>query len=77
MSIFRRKEFIRLPEEVGVPSEAVNWLLDRLEEGWTEPHGLMLMRKGKIFAEGWWSPTHRESATACSHIQRFMQRQWA
>jgi CubicO group peptidase (beta-lactamase class C family) len=57
MSIFRRKEFIRVaPEEVGVPSEAVNWLLDRLEEGWTEPHGLMLMRKGKIFAEGWWSP---------------------
>ena len=54
---FNRKEFIRvMPEEVGVPSEAVDWLIDKLEEGWTEPHGLMLMRKGKVFAEGWWSP---------------------
>ncbi len=52
-----RKEFPRVtPESVGVPSAAVEWLLDRLEEGWTEPHGLMLMRHGKVFAEGWWAP---------------------
>ena len=52
-----RKEFPRVtPESIGVPSAAIEWLLDRLEEGWTEPHGLMLMRHGKVFAEGWWAP---------------------
>lgn len=52
-----RKEFLRVtPESVGVPSSAIEWLLDRLEEGWTEPHGLMFMRHGKVFAEGWWAP---------------------
>ncbi len=57
MNGFKRKEFERVtPEAVGVPSAAVDWLLDRLEEGWTEPHGLMLMRHGKVFAEGWWNP---------------------
>lgn len=53
----KRKEFERVtPESVGVPSEAVQWLLDQLDSGFTEPHGLILMRYGKIFAEGWWSP---------------------
>ena len=53
-----RKEFERVaPEAVGIPSAAVEWLLDRLEGGgFTEPHGLMLMRHGKVFAEGWWAP---------------------
>ena len=52
-----RKEFERVsPESVGVPSKSIEWLLDRLEEGWTEPHGLMIMRSGKVFAEGWWAP---------------------
>ena len=53
----QRVEFPRVtPESVGVPSEAVGWLLDQLENGYTEPHGLMLMRHGKVFAEGWWRP---------------------
>lgn len=52
-----RKEFERVtPESVGIPSESIEVLLDRLEEGWTEPHGLMIMRHGKICAEGWWAP---------------------
>ena len=52
-----RKEFERVsPESVGIPSASVERLLDRLEEGWTEPHGLMIMRFGKVFAEGWWAP---------------------
>ena len=51
-----RKDFERVtPESVGVPSKAIEWLLDQLEEI-TEPHGLMLMRHGKVFAEGWWAP---------------------
>ena len=52
-----RKEFPRTtPEAVGIPSASIEWLLDRLEEGWTEPHGLMIMRHGKVCAEGWWNP---------------------
>lgn len=52
-----RKEFVRVtPESVGIPSASIEWLLDKLEEGWTEPHGLMIMRHGKVCAEGWWAP---------------------
>lgn len=56
--VMKRKEFERVtPESVGIPSEAVAHLIDRLEtSGVTEPHGLMLMRFGKVFAEGWWAP---------------------
>jgi len=53
----KRTEFARVtPESVGVPSSAVERLIDDLESGYTEPHGLMLMRHGKVFAEGWWAP---------------------
>lgn len=52
-----RKEFVRVtPESVGIPSASIEWLLDKLEEGWTEPHGMMIMRHGKVCAEGWWAP---------------------
>lgn len=52
-----RKEFERVtPESAGIMSEDMEWLLDRLESGFTEPHGLMIMRHGKVCAEGWWSP---------------------
>ena len=52
-----RKEFERVtPESVGIPSASIETLLDKLEEGWTEPHGLMIMRHGKVCAEGWWAP---------------------
>ena len=54
----RRREFKRCtPEEVGIPSEAIEQLLDALEYGgFTQMHGLMIMRHGKVCAEGWWSP---------------------
>ena len=52
-----RKEFERVtPESVGIPSEAIEKLIDSLESGYTEPHGLMIMRHGKVCAEGWWAP---------------------
>lgn len=52
-----RKEFERVtPESVGIPSATIETLLNKLEEGWTEPHGLMIMRHGKVCAEGWWTP---------------------
>ena len=54
----KRSEFQRVtPESVGIPTQAVDRLLDRLENGgFTEPHGLIIMRHGKVCAEGWWSP---------------------
>lgn len=55
--MLNRKEFMRVtPESVGIDSGDIEWLLDRLESGFTEPHGLMIMRHGKICAEGWWNP---------------------
>ena len=52
-----RKEFERVsPDKVGIPPTSFEWLLDKLEEGWTEPHGLMVMKDDKIIAEGWWAP---------------------
>ena len=54
----KRKEFPRVtPESVGIPAAAVEKLLDTLEyDGFTEPHGIMIYRYGKVCAEGWWSP---------------------
>lgn len=55
--MLKRKEFMRVtPESVGIDSGDIEWLLDQLESGFTEPHGLMIMRHGKICAEGWWNP---------------------
>ena len=55
--MLNRKEFMRVtPESVGIDSGDIEWMLDRLESGFTEPHGLMIMRHGKICAEGWWNP---------------------
>lgn len=54
----RRKEFERCtPEAVGIPSGAIEAFLDALEYGgFTQMHGLMIMRHGKVCAEGWWRP---------------------
>ena len=54
----KRREFERTtPEAVGLRSEDIEWLLDELENGgFTQMHGLMIMRHGKVCAEGWWAP---------------------
>ena len=55
--MFTRREFERVtPESVGIRSEGIMKLLDSLESGYTEMHGLMIMRHGKVCAEGWWAP---------------------
>lgn len=52
-----RKEFERVsPEEVGVHSEAVLNLIEKLEDTGAQLHGIMILRHGKVLAEGWWSP---------------------
>jgi len=52
------KQFKRVtPEAAGIPSEAIERILNFLESEETiEPHGLMIMRHGKVCAEGWWAP---------------------
>ena len=55
--MLNRTEFERTtPESVGISSQSIERLLDKLESGFTEMHGLMIMRHGKVCAEGWWSP---------------------
>ena len=52
-----RKEFERVtPESVGISSKGLQTFLDKLESGYTEMHGLMIMRHGKVCCEGWWAP---------------------
>ena len=54
--MMRRREFeLVLPEEVGISSAEIDRLLDTLQVH-AEPHGLMMMRHGKIFFEGYWNP---------------------
>ena len=51
-----RKEYERVsPESVGIPSAAVWEMIEELEKI-TEMHGIMVLRHGKVCAEGWWSP---------------------
>lgn len=52
-----RKEFERTtPEAVGLRSRDIMDYLDALDKSKTEMHGLMIMRHGKVCAEGWWKP---------------------
>jgi len=44
------------PGVVGLSTAAINGFLDELESGFTEMHGLMILRHGKVCAEGWWAP---------------------
>ena len=52
-----RKEFERVtPESVGLRSADILQFLEDLAHSETEMHGLMIMRHGKVAAEGWWAP---------------------
>jgi len=44
------------PGSVGISSKAISDFLDYIENCGTEMHGLMIMRHGKVAAEGWWAP---------------------
>jgi CubicO group peptidase (beta-lactamase class C family) len=44
------------PEAEGVSSQGILELVNRLEMNVHEVHSLMLLRHGKVIAEGWWSP---------------------
>lgn len=52
-----RKELERVsPESEGIRSEDVIHFVEKLEESGAQMHGLMILRHGKVIAEGWWSP---------------------
>ncbi len=52
-----RKPFLTArPEEVGVSSRLILEYIENLEKSQTEMHGLMIMRHGKMIAQGWWTP---------------------
>lgn len=44
------------PEAQGVPSTAILEFIDTIEEKGIELHSLMILRHGKVIAEGWWNP---------------------
>lgn len=48
------------PAEVGVEAGAVGRLIDGFRKKNVGVHGLMLMRHGKVFAEGWYAPYRAE-----------------
>ena len=50
------------PSALGIDAGGVAAFLDALESTPdVEPHGLVLLRHGRVAAEGWWAPYRRES----------------
>lgn len=47
---------ISIPEKEGVSSEGIISFLNAAEKSKTEFHSFMMLRHGKIIAEGWWNP---------------------
>lgn len=50
------------PEQAGISSEAIGQFLDGAQKKGIELHSLMLLRRGKVCAEGWWKPYGPETA---------------
>jgi CubicO group peptidase (beta-lactamase class C family) len=44
------------PEAEGVSSKSIIDFLDAADKSKTEFHSFMLVRHGKVIAEGWWNP---------------------
>src|SRR3954470_18908699 len=44
------------PAAAGVSSRAIAALLDRLQAQSVECHSIMVVRRGRVVAEGWWAP---------------------
>jgi CubicO group peptidase (beta-lactamase class C family) len=48
------------PESVGIPSNVILEWVDELERIAPDSHSLMLVRHGRVVAEGWWAPNAPE-----------------
>ncbi len=44
------------PEQEGVSSKGISAFLDEVEKSQIEFHSVMVVRHGKVIAEGWWAP---------------------
>ena len=47
---------LSVPEKEGVSSAGIMQFLDSANKSKTEFHSIMMLRHGKIIAQGWWSP---------------------
>lgn len=45
-----------LPEEVGIPSAAISGFINRLQAQRLPMHSMMIIRHGRVAAEGYWKP---------------------
>src|SRR4028119_2109154 len=48
------------PEAEGISATAINAFLDSIGTSKHEFHSFMLLRHGKIVAEGWWNPYRKD-----------------
>ena len=48
------------PESVGIPSEEISACIRDLEAQELYMHSFMVVRHGKIVAEGYWKPFHKD-----------------
>ena len=48
------------PEQAGISSDNVRRFILRLEEMGASTHQLIMMKDGKIFAEEYWAPFHKD-----------------
>lgn len=48
------------PEQAGISTHAIQRFLDRVEQKGIELHSFMLLRHGKVCAQGWWKPYQAE-----------------
>ena len=48
------------PESVGIPSNVILEWVDELERIAPDSHSLMIVRHGRVVAEGWWAPNAPE-----------------
>lgn len=49
------------PESLGIPSSAVLNFIERIDKEQTCMHGFLLLRRGQVAAEGYWSPYSEDS----------------
>ncbi|MBK6976472.1 MAG: beta-lactamase family protein [Cytophagaceae bacterium] len=57
------------PEAEGIPSSAIIKFLEAAEKSNVEFHSMMIVRHGKVVAEGWWNPYRsdlRHTMYSCS-----------
>ena len=58
------------PESQGIPSESVMRLVDMLEAEGDMVHSYMLVRHGRVVAEGWWAPYDAKTRHALYSVSK-------